>query len=151
MLCTRILIDGDIKLYSKMSKMVSTHSESNSGNIPHIHQFHYHVQPQESRFVLEPQCHQVHCLSKRRYRQVSIGQGKNALSISCPFSTCPLQFDLHIENGNDLSLSLVQVDITSDIGDFANTDVDTVFLCFGTNKLLLKVGLGPIQAVLVNP
>lgn len=65
--------------------------------------------------------------------------------------TFPTELDSYIINSNDLAFALVQVDITSALVNIGYLDLAAILFSFKSHQLLLKVGLGPVQAVLVNP
>jgi len=61
------------------------------------------------------------------------------------------QGDGNIENGDNLSLALVDVDIAVDGGDSQGLDRVAFCLCRDVAQLGFEVGFGPADAVLVNP
>ena len=56
-----------------------------------------------------------------------------------------------IEDGDDLALALVHIDVTVDGSNSQGPDSVALGLCSDVDELSLKVGFGPVDAVLVNP
>lgn len=65
--------------------------------------------------------------------------------------TFPTKLDRDIINSDDLAFALVQVDITSALVDACYLDLAAILFSFKSHQFLFKVGLSPVQAVLVNP
>lgn len=71
-----------------------------------------------------------------------------SLVAACTFEG---QLQDEIIDGDDFALALIQVTIARAFIDRDNLDRGFVLACFQTDELLIKICLGPAQAVLVDP
>jgi hypothetical protein len=93
----------------------------------------------------------IRCSTYNRGNVYLMKPHKRHLDLWIEIITLPFELNFYVKDGDDLSLSLIQIHITVNICDFSHGSYDAILFRFDTGKLLLEVSFRPIQAVLVDP